>query len=193
MPDRQKSTPPPLADWTDHGIYRAAYLSLFDPNERDILRRAGIVLAEKAISGDTSDDPVAVSHFRAAIDDARMLAELLREIAEKAVGTEIPSKAGRRLAQEARSWYVTAADLVSNLEAVFHEATGLAVDEEDHEPEDADVTAAWQVLEQVRGLLAFARKVEAEDPDDLVRPAADRVAAMLESLEDAIRERSSGE
>jgi hypothetical protein len=136
MPDRQKSIPPrPLADWTDHGIYRAAYLSLFDPDERDILRRAGVILAEQAISGDTSDDPAVVSHFRAAIDDARMLAEFLREIAEKAVGTEIPTKAGRRLAQEARRWRVSAADLVSNLEAVFHEATGLAVDEEDHEAE----------------------------------------------------------
>jgi hypothetical protein len=64
-----------------------------------------------------------------------MLTEFLLEIAEKAVGTEIPTKAGRRLAQEARRWHVSAADLVSNLEAVFHEATGLAVDEEDHEPE----------------------------------------------------------
>jgi hypothetical protein len=185
-----------LADWTDHGIYRAAYLSLFDPDERDILRRAGIILAEQAISGDTSDDPVVVSHFRAAIDDARMLAEFLREIAEKAVGTEIPTRAGRRLAREARRWYVSAADLVSNLEAVFHEATGLAVDEEDHEPEDApDEYRAYakEVLHHVRALLTFARKVETEDPDDLVRPAADRVAATLEVLETAIGEKPGGE
>lgn len=124
----------PLADWTDHGVYRAAYLYLFPPDERDVLRRAGIILGEQAISGDTADDPAVVSHFRAAIDDARMLAEFLREIAEKGVGTEIPTAAGRRLAQAARLSHANAAVLVSDLETIFHEATGLAVDEEEHEP-----------------------------------------------------------
>jgi poly-gamma-glutamate capsule biosynthesis protein CapA/YwtB (metallophosphatase superfamily) len=82
-----------------------------------------------------ADAPVVVSHFRAAIDGARMLAEFLREIAEKAVETVLPTRKAWELAKEAASWHMSASDLVSNLEAVLKEATGLVVDEEEHEPE----------------------------------------------------------
>lgn len=118
------------ADWTEDGIYRAAYLSLFDAEDREALLRVGRVLASQAISGDTVDEPMGVAHFRAAIEDARMLAEYLREISEKSEGSVIPTRAGRRLVREARRWYVSAADLVANLEAVYDRATGLAVDDE---------------------------------------------------------------
>lgn len=57
---------PPAADWTESGIYRAAYLALFNREDRAVLRRAGRVMAAQAISGDTGDEPAIVANLRAA-------------------------------------------------------------------------------------------------------------------------------
>lgn len=37
----QLMDPPPPTDWTDHGIFRAAFLAVFDPEDRTVLRQVG--------------------------------------------------------------------------------------------------------------------------------------------------------
>jgi len=101
--------PPPAADWTDDGIFRAAYLALFDTEDRAALRRAGKVLAQQVRNGAPTEEPEIAAPLRAALEDARMLATFLREIAESAEGTT-PERT-RQLAGRARSWSYEVADL----------------------------------------------------------------------------------
>lgn len=110
-------TPPP-AHWTDDGIYRAAYLALFDTEDRDALRRAGKVLAQQVTNGAPPEEPGIVGPLRAALEDARMLAAFLREIAESAEGA-IPDDA-RRLAVKAQGWSREVAEIALSIRRVLN-------------------------------------------------------------------------
>lgn len=111
---------PPLRDWADDGIYRAAFLELFDRGDRAVLRRAGAILASQAISGDSHEEPVVISHLEAAAEDARMLAVYLREIHGKAVD-RLSTERAERLAGRALGW----AEEVEVLAAAIEEALGV--------------------------------------------------------------------
>jgi hypothetical protein len=100
---------PPPADWTNDGIFRAAYLALFDTEDRAALRRAGKALAVQAYSGDTPEEPEVVGPLRAALEDVRMLATFLREIGESTEATT-PARA-RQLAGMAEGWSREVGDL----------------------------------------------------------------------------------
>jgi hypothetical protein len=108
-------SPPGFADWSEDGAFRAAFLELFAGEERSVLRRAGAILAGQAISGDTHDEPVVISHLAAAAEEARMLAVYLREIHEKAVD-RLPTERAERLAARAKSWAGEAAALAEAIE-----------------------------------------------------------------------------
>ena len=75
MADRDDLAADPPGWWQD-GIYRAAYLyNVFDPEDRERVRRAGIAIAGQALSGDTNrtaHDPFVVGNLRAAAEDLRM-------------------------------------------------------------------------------------------------------------------------
>lgn len=104
MPDREKSNPPPpLTDWTDHGVFRAAFLERFDPKDRPVFRQAGKVLAVQVISGDVHHEPVVLSELEAAYRDAVALADYLREVWNK--GEDVfPTERQQRLAERAHEW-----------------------------------------------------------------------------------------
>ncbi|MFP3942231.1 MAG: hypothetical protein ACLF0P_18200 [Thermoanaerobaculia bacterium] len=121
MPDRPKSTRPP--DWTDHGAFRAAFLERFEPEDRQVLQKAGSILAVQVISGDVHREPVLVSEFRAAIEDARMLRDYLEEI-HASVQDELPTEAAEHLAREAAHWQRSASDLAHGMAASLQTATG---------------------------------------------------------------------
>ena len=124
MPDQEQSTEPPPVDWTEYGVFRAAFLQRFDPGDRAALIHAGNILATQVLSGDGPREPAVVGEFRAAIHEARMLLDYLREIAETAVVAIIPSEEGRRLAREAEHWWRQASDLRHGMAAAFQDATG---------------------------------------------------------------------
>ena len=110
-------------DWSEHGAYRAAFLEKFRPEYRPVLQKAGSILAVQVISGDRHNEPVVLSGFRAALEDARALADYLGQIAEEgALTTE--GEPGEHLALEAWHWHRQAADLVHGMAASFQDATG---------------------------------------------------------------------
>jgi hypothetical protein len=122
MSDREESsaagtpagTPEPSAvDWTDDGIFRAAYLSLYDCEDREVLRRAGVILACQAISGDTPDDPV-LDPLRAVAEDLQMAGRHLREIAEKRQWSKLPDPE-HDLCRQAEQWAGEVAALRLNI------------------------------------------------------------------------------
>ena len=105
--------PPPPADWTEDGIFRAAFLALFDNQDRAALRRAGKVLAIQARAGAAPEEPEIAGPLRAALEDARVLATFLRETAESAEGA-IPDDA-RRLAVKAQGWSREVAEIALSI------------------------------------------------------------------------------
>lgn len=121
MPDRPKSTRPP--DWTDHGAFRAAFLERFQPADRQVLQKAGSILAVQVVSGDVHHESVVLSEFRAAIEDARMLRDYLAEIHAN-VEDELPTEAARYLTREAAHWRREASDLAHGMAASLQGATG---------------------------------------------------------------------
>jgi hypothetical protein len=76
-----------LTEWTDDEIYRAAYLALFDDEEREVLRRAGVVVAVQAISGKVADRAFTVGDLEVPVEDLLMAARHLRYISEKRIGS----------------------------------------------------------------------------------------------------------
>ena len=104
MSDRPKSTSPPSPpDWTDHGAFRAAFLEVFEPEDRPALRKAGAILASQVMSGDPHKQPAVVSELGAAYDDARMLADYLLETWNRGEDT-FPTARQHRLADRCKVW-----------------------------------------------------------------------------------------
>ena len=106
---------PPPADWTEAGIFRAAFLAVFDPEDRAVLRQAGKILAVSAIAGDPVSDPA--DHYRAAVQDAQALAVYLREVSELAAEVESEHPAAAAVAKDAEHWRRQVEDMVAGMEA----------------------------------------------------------------------------
>lgn len=108
-------SPPDLGDWTSGGVFRAAFVQLFQPEDRPVLRHAGVVLALQALSGETHEEPLVISELRAAAEDARMLAVYLVDIHLKAEDP-LPTGRAERLAARAQEWSREAAALAEAIE-----------------------------------------------------------------------------
>ncbi|HSL83672.1 MAG TPA: hypothetical protein VLF66_12930 [Thermoanaerobaculia bacterium] len=106
---------PPAADWTEAGIVRAAFLAVFDAEDRAILRQAGKILALSAIAGDPESDPA--EHYRAAVQDARALAVYLREVRELATEAEPDHPAAATVSKDAEHWRRQVEDVLAGMEA----------------------------------------------------------------------------
>jgi hypothetical protein len=113
-------TEPDLGDWTSGGVFRAAFIQLFPPEDRPLLRRAGVVLALQALSGETHEEPLVISELRAAAEDARMLAVYLEDIHQKAQDP-LPTERAERLAARAQEWSREAAALAEAIERALTE------------------------------------------------------------------------
>lgn len=111
---RSMDSPPP-ADWTEAGIFRAAFLAVFDAEDRAVLARAGKVLAVAAIAGDPESDPA--DHYRTAVQDARALAGYLREVSELATEAEPNHPAAAAVGKHAEHWRRHVENMVAGMEA----------------------------------------------------------------------------
>ena len=105
---------PPPADWTEAGIFRAAFLAVFDAEDRAVLRQAGKILALSAIAGDPESDPA--DHYRGAVQDAQALAVYLEEVRELATEAE-PDHPAAAVAKDAEHWRRELEDVVAGMEA----------------------------------------------------------------------------
>jgi hypothetical protein len=180
MPDQEQSTAAPV-DWTDDGILRAAFLALFEPKDRALLRRAGSILACQVLSGETADNPEIVAHLRAASEDARMLAAFLQEIAEKRHGIEATDQEAA-LCLQAQRWRRDAADLAEEIEGEVQDVTGKPAGALGRE----EAAAAGRMLEAMAAVLDEARNLQRLDRDGVLGRSVGRLAETLPVLEDAI-------
>jgi serine/threonine protein kinase HipA of HipAB toxin-antitoxin module len=145
--------------WSEHGAYRAAFLEQFSPEDRRVLRRAGAILAARVLSRDTHHEPIVLSEFRAALEDARMLREYLRQIAETSVD-ELESEAAEHLAREAWYWQRQTDDLAHGMAASLQNATG-------EWPEESGIEPAVEAAE-----VGFESAAPAGAPGDLTAEEA---------------------
>jgi hypothetical protein len=99
MPDRPESTPPP---WNESDSFRETTLQLFDPEDRQAVRRLGQVLYDLAVFADREeegDESVTRTELRAVAADLRYAgAYLLHQIANSAVVCSLDA-ADERLAR----------------------------------------------------------------------------------------------
>lgn len=118
MPDRDDCIQPesPPIDWTDDGIYRAAFLCLFDPERRAVLRAAAAILAAQAVSGDTAGKSVVWASLEAVSEDLRMAERLLLEVAAIPLESAVtPEEA--EVCSVARQWARAVGDRASEIQA----------------------------------------------------------------------------
>jgi hypothetical protein len=175
------STAPPPVDWTDDGILRGAFLALFDPADREVLRRAGAILACQAIAGDEGGEFI-VRDLRAAGDDARMLARHLQQIAEMRHGSGDTTDRQHALCLLAERWQRNAADIAFEIRGEVEEAPG--------EPAGAlgpEEAAAARLLVKMRETLAEARNLQRLDRDGVIGRSVGNLAEGLAALEAAIQ------
>jgi len=183
MSDRAKSTAagsradtpePPAVDWTDDGVFRAAFLSLFNPEDRDVFRRAGVILAYQAISGDTPDDPV-LDPLRAVAEDLRMAGRHLQEIADKRNWSKLPDRE-RDLCRQAETWAGEVAALRLNV------VGALGAEVEPLEPA-SEADRLHRLTEGVRDLLDAVRDLPPEAAAGLVGQLEGHLCDALTELE----------
>ena len=174
MPDvAPQSTEPPV-DWTDDGIFRAAFLALFDPADREVFRRAGVILAYQAISGDTPDDPV-LDPLRAVAEDLRMAGRHLQEIADKRNWSKLPDRE-RDLCRQAEQWAVEVAALRLNI------VGALGAEVEALEPA-GEADRLHRLTEGVRNLLEVVSDLPPEAAAGLVGQLEGHLCDALAALE----------
>jgi hypothetical protein len=181
MPDQGQSTEAPVC-WTDDGIYRAAFLALFEPAHRAVLRQAGDIIATQAIAGSEGIEPV-VDDLRAAAEDARMTSRYLQQIAEMRRGHDEPTDREIDLCRLAEHWQRNAADLAHEIEGEVEEASD--------EPAGAlgqdEVAAAARLLAKMRAVLEEAQNLQRLDRDGVIGRSVGNLAAGLAALEAAIK------
>jgi hypothetical protein len=181
MPDQEQSTAAPV-DWTDDGIYRAAFLALFEPAHRAVLRQAGYIIATQVIAGDEGGEPI-VRDLRAVAEDARMISRHFQQIAELRHGSGDTTDRQHALCLLAEHWQRNADDLAHEIECEVEEATEAPAGALG--PEEA--AAALRLLEKLRAVLEEARNLQRLDREGVIRRSVANLAKGLMVLESAIK------
>lgn len=172
MSDRPKSTavpsPPPPTNWTDDGIFRAAFLRLFPPEDRATIHQAGAILASQAQSGDTADRPI-LDPLLSVAADLGMAGRHLQEVAEWRHGSELDD-GEIDLCRMAETWAGEIGDRAHEIECRVREA----------EAGPGAVTGR-PLGEEVREAERIARRLAERHPDPearrIYRQLAERAAA----------------
>jgi hypothetical protein len=177
MPDRTESslggtpadtpqTPP--HNWSDDGVFRAAFLRLFPPEDRATIHQAGAILASQAQSGDTADRPI-LDPLLSVAADLGMAGRHLLEIAEWRHGSELDD-GEIDLCRTAEAWAREIGDRSNEIECRVREV------------EDGTYPDTGRPLgEEVREAERIARRLAEQHPDPearrIYRQLAERAAA----------------